>query len=58
MGMPTIMPKVSLSRFNWRNSLIRMPSQRAKEKVEKRPISVPAATVLVALHEMDEGIFQ
>src|SRR6185369_6809289 len=58
MGMPTIMPKVSRSRRSWRNSLIRMPSQREREKMAKRSMSLAPVLVLAALQEMDEGVLQ
>jgi hypothetical protein len=32
IGMPTIIPNVSRSRFSWMNSLPTMPSQRENEK--------------------------
>ena len=40
IGMPTIMPNVSRSRFSWMNSLPTMPSQRENEK---NPLMAPCA---------------
>ena len=40
IGMPTIIPNVSRSRFNWMNSLPTMPSQRENEK---NPLMAPCS---------------
>ena len=61
IGMPTIIPNVSRSRFSWMNSLPTMPSQRENEKTSLMASATATSSADFSarlLHQMDEHVLE